>query len=137
MDSCGVFVIGPWQGVRLCYDCSLLDIVAPKRRGNNSRVMEIIRVTAEKEVERRPWAPREYWIEEQSQVQGYPLESYLPKNKAKQDFIRWTFDCVEHRESAVAEQKRATKKKLSLYPIEKYFFAAVPRLSRIDIVTPK
>ena len=42
VDSCGVFVIGPWQGVRLCYDCSLLDIVAPERRENNSMVMEQI-----------------------------------------------------------------------------------------------
>ena len=54
VDSCGVFVIGPWQGVRLCYDCSWLDIVAPERTKNNSMVMEIIRDAADKEVERRP-----------------------------------------------------------------------------------
>ena len=87
-------------------------------------VMEIIRDTEDKEVDRRPWQPHDYWIEDPSQVQGYPLESYLPKNKAKHNFIRWTFDCVENRESAVAEQRRATKKNASLYPDDKSSFAA-------------
>ena len=39
-DSCGVFVIGPWAGVRLIYDCHLFDIEAPHRTHTNSMVME-------------------------------------------------------------------------------------------------
>ena len=39
-DSCGIFCIGPWTGVRLIYDCALFGIDPPPRTANNSMVME-------------------------------------------------------------------------------------------------
>ena len=123
VDACGVFFIGPWQGVRLIYDCSLFDIDPPERTSNNSMVMEIIKDADGKEITRKPYEVHDYHIVNKEKVQGYPLDSYLPKNKAKADFVRWTFDCVQDGESAVAEQKEATRKKPSLYPEAQFSFA--------------
>ena len=53
VDSCGIFVIGPWQGVRLVYDCTLFDIVAPFRHINNSMVMEQLKDEQGKLIDRR------------------------------------------------------------------------------------
>ena len=110
VDSCGIFVIGPWTGVRLNYDCSLFNIDPPERTPNNSMVMEVIREERGQEIQRRPFPAHKYFIVKTDKVQGYPLTSYLPKNKAKEQIVRWTFDCVEDKESAVAEQKAATEK---------------------------
>ena len=123
VDSCGVFFIGPWQGVRLIYDCSLFDIDPPERTSNNSMVMKIIKDADGKEITRKPYEVHDYQIVNKEKVQGYPLDSYLPKNKAKADFVRWTFDCVQDGESAVAEQKEATRKNPSLYPEAQFSFA--------------
>ena len=111
MDSCGVFVIGPWRGVRLIYDCSWLGISPPARAHNNSMVMDIIKDENGKEIDRKPHNAHSYYIKRRDKAQGYPLTSYLPKNNAKDQHVRWTFDCVEDEESAVAEQKAATKQK--------------------------
>jgi hypothetical protein len=117
VDSCGVFVIGPWQGVRLIYDCSLFDIDAPERTNNNSMVMEQIQDNDGQVVARERYKVHEYSIASQEQVQGYPISSYMPKNKAKDNFVRWAFDCVQDRdESAVAEQMQAMKSDPKLYP---------------------
>ena len=124
MDSCGVFVIGPWRGVRLNYDCSLFKIVAPVRTPNNSMVMEVIRDEHGKEINRKPYERHEYLILKRDQVQGYPLSSYLPKNDAKEQHVRWTFDCVQDDQSAVAEQWAATERKPCWYPEANWDFAA-------------
>ena len=124
VDSCGVFVIGPWRGVRLNYDCSLFKIVAPVRTPNNSMVMEVIRDEHGKEINRKPYDLHEYLIIKRDQVQGYPLSSYLPKNDAKEEHVRWTFDCVQDDQSAVAEQWAATERKPCWYPEANFDFAA-------------
>ena len=110
VDSCGVFVIGPWSGVRLNYDCGLFNIDPPERTPNNSMVMEVIRDEKGQEIERRPYPAHKYFIVKTDKVQGYPLTSYLPKTEAKEQIVRWAFDCVQDQESAVAEQKAATEK---------------------------
>ena len=81
VDSCGIFVIGPWQGVRLVYDCTLFDIVAPLRQMHNSMVMEQL-----KDEEGRPTDfKRRYEVHQYTmfniQAQGFPLKSYLPKKQ--------------------------------------------------------
>ena len=42
VDSCGLFVIDPWEGVRLRYDCSVFGIPTPERTGDNSIILEQI-----------------------------------------------------------------------------------------------
>ena len=78
VDSCGIFVIGPWRGVRLNYDCSLFEIVAPRRTHNNSMVMEHITDEAGNFIEAKRYEAHEYTIENPEKVQGYPLKSYMP-----------------------------------------------------------
>ena len=116
VDSCGVFVIGPWKGVRLNYDCSLFNIVAPARTASNSMVMEIIKDEDGKEIDRKLYDVHRYNIDKADKVQGYPLKSYLPKNSTKEQIIRSAFDCVEDKESAVAERNAAMKQIPSWYP---------------------
>ena len=70
VDSCGVFVIGPWRGVRLNYDCSLLDIVPPRRTHNNSMVMEVIEDENRKEIDRKPYDVHKYFIKKRDKDQG-------------------------------------------------------------------
>ena len=123
VDSCGMFVIGPWQGVRLIYDCSLFEIDAPYRTNNNSMVMEHFTNEAGKECARR-YEAQQYTIANTEKVQGYPLKSYMPKNKTKEELMRWTFDCVADKESAVAEQKAAMKKMPHMYPAPDFNFGA-------------
>jgi hypothetical protein len=126
VDSCGMFVIGPWQGVRLIYDCSLFEIVAPYRTNNNSMVMEHITDEAGNFIEARRYEAHQYTIADTEQVQGYPLKSYMPKNKSQEALIRWTFDCVadQDEESAFAEQKAAMKKIPHMYPAANFNFGA-------------
>ena len=45
-------------------------------------------------------------------------------NDRQQEFVRWSFDCVADEDSAVAEQKAATKKKKDLYPEGDFDFGA-------------
>ena len=46
------------------------------------------------------------------------------RNDRQEEFVRWSFDCVADEDSAVAEQKAATKKRPDLYPEEHYDFGA-------------
>ena len=54
-DSCGVFLIGPWEGVRLCYDCSVFDLPPPTRTTNNSMVMEQVKNVADNSIDKRQY----------------------------------------------------------------------------------
>ena len=48
-DSCGIFRIGPCQGIRMCFDASVFGIETPKLPSNCSMVMEILRDDTGKE----------------------------------------------------------------------------------------
>ena len=110
VDSCGIFRIGPWQGVRLIYDCSLLEIPAPPRDLNNSMVMEEIKDDTGKVFDTKSHECHEYDIKVSAKAQGYLPESYLPKSSTGRDqYVKWNFDYVagQGEYSAVAEFKKA------------------------------
>ena len=121
-DSCGVFVIGPWAGVRLVYNCSLFEVVPPYREKNNSMVMEGVKDEKDRVLDTKVYTPHQDHIiidkKKKSLAQGIHLESYLLNNEKKTEFIRLAFDCVAKKdeESAVAEQEAAMKKKSAGYP---------------------
>ena len=131
VDSCGLFVIGPWEGIRLRYDCSVLNIDTEERTGPNSMVMQIQRDDDGKEINRRREPVQNYDIE-RHRVRGCPLKQYMPiEEKLKHEFIRWTFACDEHEHSAVAEQQRFARNQPSLYPEGDFsFLGGVMALAR-------
>ena len=85
VDSCGIFVIGPWQGVRLVYDCTLFDIAAPHRQWHNSMVMEQFADEEGTPTDERRYEVHQYTISDActKKVQVFPPTSYLPKNNTK------------------------------------------------------
>ena len=87
-----MFLIGPWEGVRLLYDCSVFAFEAPWRSTNNSMVMEQIKDADGKVIRTERHKPHVYYVKrdpktKQFPVQGYPLRSYLPKTVAQENFI--------------------------------------------------
>ena len=126
VDSCGVFVIGPWTGVRLIYDCALFNIVAPHRTANNSMVMEQIKDTDDNVINTAPYKAHKYTIEKPDKVKGYPLTSYLPKDTKKPQCVQWNFAHVadQSEESAVAEQKTTMKKEPQRFPAANFSLGA-------------
>ena len=81
VDSCGIFVIGPWQCVRLVYDCTSFDIVAPHRLWHNSMVMEQLEDEEGKPTDERRYEVHQYTMFNVEQVHGFPQKSYLSKKQ--------------------------------------------------------
>ena len=75
IDSEAIFIIGPFCGARMIFDCSSLGLPAPTRPGLWKNVENIIRDDTGKEISREPFKMFEY----QGKGQGYPLVSYMPK----------------------------------------------------------
>ena len=78
-DSCGIFCIGPWTGVRMVYDCGLFEIPPPTRTTNNSLVLKESKVPNGKVIGWEQQDMHVYDIPVDNKVQGYVLTSYLPK----------------------------------------------------------
>ena len=113
VGSVVIFCIGPWQGVRLIYGCSLLEIPAPPRGDGDSMVMEEIKDDAGKVIDRRPYECHIYTIPDGKAVQGYVIESYLPKSiPGRNQYVKWNFEVSADKgeDSAVAELKRQWRK---------------------------
>ena len=87
-DSCGIFRIGPCEGVRMCYGLSALGLEGPDLPANCSMVMETLRDQDGRETGKRPYPITNVPF----LGQGYPLSSYHPQVPARRDkCVRWTF----------------------------------------------
>ena len=106
-DSCGIFVIGPFKGIRLIFDCTVFGMAAPTRTDADSMVMEILRGENKKKIARRPYPVPKLGFS----GQGYPLTSYRPEQTTRREkFVQWTFVPVsDQNSSAVAELQRSMK----------------------------
>ena len=106
-DSCGIFVIRPFKGISLIFDCTVFGMAAPTRTDADSMVMEILRDENRKEIARRPYpVPKLGFL-----GQGYPLTSYRPEQTTRREkSVQWTFVPVsDQNSSAVAELQRSMK----------------------------
>ena len=115
-DSCGIFRLGPCQGIRMCFGASVFGLASPPLPANCSMVMEILRDEDGKEIEKRQYAvPKLGFL-----GQGYPLTSYRPlETKRREQFVKWTmtpaFDALS---PAVAGIIECTKSDKAMFPFE-------------------
>ena len=110
--SCGIFRLGPCQGIRMCFDASVFGFASPPLPANCSMMMEILRDEDGKEVERRRYAVPKYGI----MGQGLSLWSYarhLEDNRREQ-FVKWTmtpaFDALSPEVAGIIECATAGKR---------------------------
>ena len=120
VDSIGMFCIGPWQGIKLIYDCSLFEVPPPPRSDNNSMVMEENKDDNGKVIGRKPYEAHSFKIQKDNKAQGYVLDSYLPKSVdglARRQYLKWNFDCVADNgeDSAVAELKKGMRENANMF----------------------
>ena len=113
-DSCGIFRLGPCQGIRMCFGASVFGLASPPLPANCSMVMEILRDADGKEIEQRQYAVPKLEI----MGQGYALTSYRPlETKRREQFVKWTmtpaFDALS---PAVAGIIECTKSDKAMFP---------------------
>lgn len=121
IDSTAIFIVGPVNGIRKCFDASALGIIpaqpsAADLRGGGSMpagwqlVDQVVKGPAGVE-ERRP-AP----VPDSPIIgQGYPLSSYRPVHARIRSFVGWAFEpALEF--SAVAEVAEAWKHDKDMFP---------------------
>ena len=107
IDSCAIILIGPCEGIRMTYDCSVLGINAPERPSRAWRNMEL--VTADdkgREIARVPFEIRTFSL----MGSGFPLASYRPQHTdTMKQLVAWAFEGVTKNDSpAVVGAKRAS-----------------------------
>jgi hypothetical protein len=107
IDSCAIILIGPCEGIRMTYDCSVLGINAPERPSRAWRNMEL--VTADdkgREIAREPFEIRTFSM----MGSGFPLASYRPQHTdTMKQLVTWAFEGVTKNESpAVVGAMRAS-----------------------------
>ena len=79
IDSCAMILIGPCEGIRMPYDCSVLGIEAPERPSRAWHSMELVTTDDKgREIEREPYKIRLFSI----LGSGFPLTSYRPQHTA-------------------------------------------------------
>ena len=112
-DSCGIFRLGPCEGIRMCYGISAFGFEEPDLPANCSMMMETLRDQDGKETGKRP-----YPITNIPFIgQGYPLSSYHPKNARKDTCLRWSFTPVFDQDSpAVAEVLHCANHDKGMFP---------------------
>ena len=109
-DSCGIFRIGPCQGIRMCFDASVFGLQSANLPANCSMVMEIVRDDEGKEIGKRPFAvPRLGFL-----GQVHPLVCYRPTVPARREkFVQWTFtpafDALSPAVAGIMESARSDK----------------------------
>ena len=79
VDSIGMFCIGPWQGIKLIYYCSILKVLPPPRSDNNSMGMEEIKDENDKVIDRKRYDVHNFRIQKANKVQGYVIDRYCRK----------------------------------------------------------
>ena len=110
VDSCGIFVLGPYRGVKITFDQEVFGMSASERSADNSMVMEVLRDESGKELSKK-----RFDIETIAEKgQGYDLSSYMPKGETlKAKFVDMTFEVVvpsDTQQSAVVEVRDEMKK---------------------------
>ena len=83
-DSCGMFCIGPWKGIKIVFHQVVFGMYAPARSENNSMVLEIERGADDKEVGRHQYDVSVI----EAKGQGHPLSSYMPKSMPNKKTVR-------------------------------------------------
>jgi len=115
IDSCAVIVIGPCEGIRMTYDCSVLGINAPERPSSAWRNMELVTTDDKgREISRKPFEIRTFSM----MGSGFPLASYRPQHReAMKQLVTWTFEGVTKNDSpAVVGVRRASARDQQLFP---------------------
>ena len=114
VDSCGIFLLGPCEGVRLCYGISAFGLEGPDLPENCSMVMETLRDEDGRETGKRPYPITEVPF----LGQGYKLPSYHPQVPARRDkCVQWTFAPVFDQASpAVAAVLHSAKNEKDMFP---------------------
>ena len=107
IDSCAIIVIGPCEGIRMTYDCSVLGINAPERPSSAWRNMELVTTDDKgREIAREPFEIRTFSM----MGSGFPLASYRPQHTdTMKQLVTWTFEGVTKNDSpAVVGAMRAS-----------------------------
>ena len=107
VDSCAIIVIGPCEGIRMIYDCSVLGIHAPERPSSAWRNMELVTTDDKgREIEREPFEIRKFSM----LGSGFPLASYRPQHPdTMEQLVTWAFEVVTEKDSpAVVGPMRAS-----------------------------
>ena len=117
IDSEAIFIIGPFVGARMIFDCSIFGVEPPRRDGKWQNTENFIRDDAGKEIGRKPFELFAY----AAKGQGYALKSYHPQNeRLMKQFMEVSFEplCTLD-QAAVADfrQKSRTKKDLFPFPV--------------------
>ena len=90
-ESCGIFRIGPCEGIRICFGPSVWGLCAPEMLPNCAMMMETVRDNEGKEVETRRYSDTRMNFE----GSGYPLTSYKPSDSLRREqFVQWLFTLV-------------------------------------------
>ncbi|CAK0863844.1 unnamed protein product [Prorocentrum cordatum] len=113
-DSCGIFRIGPCEGVRMCYGLSAFGLEGPDLPANCSKVMETLREEDGREIGKRP-----YLITNIPFLgQGSPCTSYQPQVPARRDkCVQWSFTPVfDEASPAAAEVLDGAKNDKGMFP---------------------
>ena len=106
-DSCGIFVIGPFEGIRYAYGAEAFGL-EPAVLDDQNQQARFNRVDATgKVVESSEWVVPKY----NERGQGYHIKSYMPKSQyslqaapIKKSFLRWSFQQVrEYNETSMKE----------------------------------
>jgi hypothetical protein len=89
-DSCGIFSIGPCNGVRMCFDASVFGMQSPTLPPTCSMMMERLCDEHGKEIEKRRYPVPQFTL-----GQGYLLDSYHPKDATRRaQWLEWSFTPV-------------------------------------------
>ena len=92
-DSCAIFTIGPWAGVRIVFDQAVFGMPASDRQKKDSMMMETDEAYGKKY--QQPFEFREGY---DKKCQGYVITSYMPKGEPlKQTCIDMTFHVQEYK----------------------------------------
>jgi hypothetical protein len=109
-DSCGIFAIGPYRGVKIAFDQAVFGMSAAERSADNSMVMEILKNDSGREFSQKRFDVAK--ISEKGQ--GYDLSCHMPNCDAmKAKFVDMTFEVQvpsEYQHSAVVEVRDEMRK---------------------------
>ena len=120
IDSCAVIMIGPCEGIRMNYDCSVLGIEAPERPSMAWHNVEVVKKDDRgRDIKREPYEVSTFPI----LGSGFPLTSYRPLHTAtRKKLVAWTFEGVTEKESpAVVGTMRASARRTrdqTMFPLQ-------------------
>ena len=109
-DTCGIFIIGPFEGIRYAYGAEVFGL-RPANLDHENRKVQRFYV----DNEGRPVHSEDWEIPTESRGQGCPITSYLPsigcpleQSPNKMKFLRWSFQPVRNwTDSTMGEIEKA------------------------------